>query len=386
MNKPRHRQHVPAPDHRDWKRALQALINANNDRRAKRNGTVSYLTQERRAESLFRSFTLLRDMGYRLAPRNLGGRHIEALMRYWTADPTLGPELAARGVQRKTLTVPKKPYSPAHIQTQLSVLRTFSGWIGKPGLVLPAERYVDDVSLVRRHIVATFDRSWDAHHADFDAILAKINSIDPRVGLQLEVMRAFGLRRKEAVMFRPSRAEVPVHALPLSTAPGPFLMFIRIKHGTKGGRLRFTAVRTQEQERALARARECAPAPGSHIGAPGLTLKQALKRFSNVLNRAGVNRKELGTTPYGLRYQFASDLFVELTDVPPPIRGEEVELSPEVLRAAYLEVARQLGHGRPQIAGAYLGPRRTRRKGRVTPASTQAHRSDSVVRSNSHDC
>lgn len=254
MKKTLPRPPLSRPAHKDWKAALQALINANNARHAKKDKYVSHHTREERAQGLFRSFRLLRAMGFRLAPGNLAGRHIEWLMRYWTADPALGQQLAAHGPLKK-LQLREKPYSPAYIQQQLSFLRVFSGWIGKPGLVLPASRYVNDVSLVSRTICATADRSWDAHNVDFNAVLAEVGAVDPRVALQLEVMRAFGLRKKEAVMFSPSGAEVPAHALPASPEPGPFLMFIRIKRGTKGGRLRFTAVRTPEQQRALARAR-----------------------------------------------------------------------------------------------------------------------------------
>jgi integrase len=355
MKPKQHHSRHRAPDHQDWQHALQEIINANNSGHAKQERNVSHLTFQHRADGLFRMFRLLRAMGFRLAPRNLGGRHIEYLMRYWTADPSLEAELAPRLPKHRMPEFRKTPCSPAYIQQQLSFLRTFAAWIGKPGLVRTAKSYVDDVSLVSREMNATTDRSWDGHQVDFDTVLTKVAAIDPRVALQLEVMQAFGLRRKEAVMFSPSRAEVPERALPQSVTPGPFLMFIRIKRGTKGGRLRFTAVRTPRQQRALARALEYAPAPGSHIGAPGLTLKQALTRFSNVLTRAGVTRKELGVTAHGLRHQFAADLFVELSDLPPPVRAGAVDLDADALRAVYLEIARQLGHNRPQITGAYLG-------------------------------
>jgi integrase len=175
-------------------------------------------------------------------------------------------------------------------------------------------------------------------------------------------MLAFGLRRKEAVMFVPRLAEVPAHALPASAAPGTYLAFLRIKRGTKGGRVRYTAIRNPAQSRALAAALDAAP-NGRHIGYPGLSLKQALRRFSNTLHRAGVSRRELGVTGHGLRHQFAADLYVELTDFEPPVRGGEV-IDPATMEAAYLAVAVALGHGRPQIAGAYLG----RRDGRPTAA------------------
>lgn len=40
--------------------------------------------------------------------------------------------------------------------------------------------------------------------------------------------------------------------------------------------------------------------------------------------------------------------------------GELGVLDAATMRAAYLEVARQLGHARPQIANAYLGTPTTR--------------------------
>ena len=57
------------------------------------------------------------------------------------------------------------------VQTELSHLRTLAGWIGKPGLVLPAESYASDPALVARRYVATEDRSWPAHGVDPDALI-----------------------------------------------------------------------------------------------------------------------------------------------------------------------------------------------------------------------
>ena len=38
-----------------------------------------------------------------------------------------------------------------------------------------------------------------------------------------------------------------------------------------------------------------------------------------------------------------------------PVRGGDVCADPETLKAALLEIARQLGHSRAQITNAYLG-------------------------------
>lgn len=343
-----------------WKRQLQDLIDTNNERHSTRGKSVGHKTQNERAASLFRSFKRLREMGFKIEdPAHLGGRHIEALMRDWTADPTLKVELASHGVRYEPR---DEPLSPAYIQQQLSFLRVFSEWIGKPGLVLPADAYVAR-HLVTRQTTAQRDRSWTGNAVDPTEVLEQVASRCPRTALILEVMLAFGLRRKEAVMFVPTLAEVPAHALPASLDPGPYLAFLRIKRGTKGGRLRYTAIRHPSQERALARALEVAP-NGGHIGYPGLSLKQALRRFSNTLYRAGVNMKTLGVTGHGLRHQFATDLYVELAEVAPPVRGGG-PVAAETMRAAYLTVAEQLGHGRPQIAGAYLGRRDNRATARL---------------------
>lgn len=55
-----------------------------------------------------------------------------------------------------------RPLSAAYIQQQLSFLRVYASWIGKPGMVLSTSEYVDEPAQVRRVIVAQRDRSWSA--------------------------------------------------------------------------------------------------------------------------------------------------------------------------------------------------------------------------------
>ncbi|MCS0592526.1 integrase domain-containing protein [Massilia norwichensis] len=342
----------------DWKGELQLLLNGNNGLHALRGKVVAFETQSARAHRLFAILALLRAAGFKIGPWQLSGRHIVFLMRYWTADEQVVDELRKRGSTLKPRTT---PLSPAYIQQQLSFLRSLAAWIGKAGLVLPGRRYVDDPSLVSRASNAVRDRTWSGAEVDRDEVIARVTRMDPTVGLQLEVMLAFGLRRKEAVMFSPALADVPSHALPDGVEAGAFLAFLRIKRGTKGGRLRYTAIRNDYQRQVLARALMVAPRPGMHIGKPGLTLKQSLDRFSNVLRRCGVSQRELGVTPHGARHEFGADLYFELAEVPPPIKGGAAALDPNSMTAAYLEVARQLGHGRARITGAYLGARRPKR-------------------------
>jgi integrase len=157
-------------------------------------------------------------------------------------------------------------------------------------------------------------------------------------------------------MFCPHAAVVAAHEVPTSEPLAErYVAFLQVKKGTKGGRLRFTAVRTDAQRRTLERAGAFAAFPSSHLGHPGLTLKQSLKRFENVVRKAGITKSQLGVTPHGLRHQFAADLFFDITGIDTPVCGGEVCVTPDMLRDARLQVARQLGHGRPQISAAYLG-------------------------------
>jgi len=337
---------------KSWKVELKEIIERFNDRHKDRNKLISYATRNARRQGLFRIFVLLHQLGHRARPRNFSERHIHSLMAYWTARPE------PMNIRPAIVTVPRptKPYSAAYIQQQLSFLRAYSEWIGKPGLIRTAQNYVDDRTLVTRTYCAKRDMGWVGNGVDGREAIERVANIDKHVAVQLQLMMAFGLRRKEAVMFCPRDAEVPAHAMPARHPPGErYLSFLRIKRGTKGGRLRYTAVRTDEQRLALAEAEGLAHGKRGHIGRPGLTLKQSLDHFSNVVRQVGLTKRELGVTPHGLRHQFAGDLYFEISGLKPPVQGGEAVVDHTAMEEAYRQVARQLGHNRPQISNAYLG-------------------------------
>lgn len=157
-------------------------------------------------------------------------------------------------------------------------------------------------------------------------------------------------------MFCPHDAVIESSQVPAAHhASEQYAVFLKVKKGTKGGRLRYTAIRTEQQRHAIALARLYAPRHKSHMGHPGLTLKQSLKRFDNVIRKAGITKQQLGITPHGLRHQFAGDLYFDVSHAVAPVRGGDDAVDPDMLKAAYLEVAQQLGHARPRISAAYLG-------------------------------
>jgi integrase len=144
-------------------------------------------------------------------------------------------------------------------------------------------------------------------------------------------------------------------------------MHLTLKKEAKGGRLRFVAIRNDDQRSALDLALQFALHPSSHLGHPGLSLKQSLKRFDNVMQKAGITKRQLRVTAHGLRNQFAHEFHVELTNAQAPVRGGNLRSDAEVLKAALLEIARQLGHDRPTITNAYLGSQV--RKSQSVPSS-----------------
>jgi hypothetical protein len=274
------------------------------------------------------------------------------LVDYWTGNARVADRCRQRG-----LAMLERPHSTAYIEQQLSFLRVYGDtWIGKPGMVHPLADYVDDPARFKRSYTAKEDRSWEGNQVEFKGVFETVAAIDPRVAAQLALQLAFGLRRKEAVMFMPHIAVVPAESVPTSQhASERYAVFLSVRRGTKGGRLRFVAIRNDDQRSALELALQFAPRPSSHVGHPGLSLKQSLKRFDNVMQKAGITKRQLGGTAHGLRHQFAHEFHVELTGVQAPIRGGDVCADPQTLKAALLEIARQLGHNRPQIMNAYCG-------------------------------
>lgn len=334
-----------------WKRALQDIIAAHNERHATKPKSVSFKTQTERACSLFRCFKDLHALGYKIRnPHCLGGRHIQALVRDWTA--------AQPRSRRRTL-------SAAMVQTELSHLRTFASWIGKPGLVRPAESYVEDPARVTRRSAATADKSWPAHGVDPGRVIEDIALHDPWVGAQLRLARAFGLRIKEAVMIQPRLAErLGGDASDASARVGGHL---EVARGTKGGRPRRIPIDTPAKRTALDAAKALLTSDAQYLANPTRSLVQNLDRLTNVMKKFGVTRKALGVTPHGLRHEYAGDRYEALTGVPPRVRGGP-SIEAATAEQARLHVAEELGHSRPQILAAYCGSPRARTIPHATPS------------------
>jgi len=142
-----------------------------------RNRDGSHATQADRMRILTLMARQLREAGFRqMKASSLNGKHIQALLGRW---------------QNENL-------SAGTIKNRLSHLRWWAEKVGKAGILpadnaqfgVPERRYVTNVSKARELETAA---------------LAKIT--DDHVRMSLRLQAAFGLRREEAIKFRPSYAD-----------------------------------------------------------------------------------------------------------------------------------------------------------------------------------
>lgn len=165
-------------------RVVDVLIELFNPLHTALEKTVSHKTRYERAHFLRRFFRELHtDAGFKLAPdpRNLGQRHVQAMVKVW---------------QRRKL-------SPGTIQTYLSFLRGLAMWLNKPGFIRRPEHYGLTPDEYERHENAQRDKSWSGNGIDVEALLAQVSAYDARIGASMRLMVKVGLRRKESVMCRP---------------------------------------------------------------------------------------------------------------------------------------------------------------------------------------
>ena len=303
----------------NWKAILADLLREHNHLHGRRAKLVSALTVQQRGDRLFDCFEQLRELGYRLDdPRHIAERHVQALVDHWL----------------------RMKHSPATIQTKLSHLRVFCGWVGKPGLVRPASEYVEDPGEVKRIYAAGTDASWTTKRVDPEAVIEHLRTFDPYVSNQQLAQLRFGLRVKESIMLRPWRADAGAALL--------------VDDGTKGGRPRVVPLRSQEQRDALNYLKSQVATRNGSLADPALSLKQALTHYYVVMRAAGITRKKLGITSHGLRKEFANKTYFELTGVKSPVQGGP-PIERVVDREARLQLVEHLGHARESVGTAYLG-------------------------------
>lgn len=249
----------------------------------------------------------------------------------------------------------RKRLKSSTIHRYLSSLRKFMTLLGRRHLVPNTDELMlliiefgIDVDLQMRSYTAFHPLCWSAH-VNLTAVFEVIRSVSPHAHFLCRLCLAFGLRLSEVLRLRPSESD-----------GGDVL---HVERGTKGNRPRDVPLSSDadwraEQRRLLDEAkRMCEGA--QHLGFGCRNLKQARKYFEAVLARCGVTRTQLGITLHGLRHEYAVRRFEELTGLPAPVLRQAplaaYAARMDAVRSARGQIAAELGHGRAQVASAYLG-------------------------------
>jgi site-specific recombinase XerC len=304
--------------HKGWKDELQALINEHNAIRV--NGKVtSHKTQSDRAKCLFKFFNDLRDKGYAASPRNIKLKHIKLICEKYEQDGL----------------------SAATIQTYLMHLRVFCRWIGKDGMIGNAEQYFTDPSKVKRSYAATELKTWTDKGIDISQKLNEIKQDNVYVWIQLLMQQGFGLRLKEALRIRPY-----MHAIEGN---------LHVVDGAKGGKSRIVPIESDFQEYIIATAKQFVGKTSNSLMDQKLTLPQNMKKYSNLMTKHGMTKKDAGVTGHWLRAEYVIDFMVSRGLVPLVKGGEVGQLPKEQELEIRLEASQRLGHNRVGITTAYSG-------------------------------
>jgi hypothetical protein len=273
-----------------------------------RNRDGSHATQADRLRTLTLCSRQLREAGFRqMQARSLKGKHVQTLLDRWRVEAL----------------------SPGTIKNRAAHLRWWAEKVGKVGLI-PTDN--TDLAIPKRQFVTNVDKSRRLGSA-----LDRVT--DPYVRASLMLQQAFGLRREEAIKFRPSYADHTRHIL----LKGSW---------TKGGRPRVVPITTPEQSAALKEAHRVAGA-GSLIPAHKTYIEQR-RTYEGQCKAAGLSRM------HGLRHRYAQLRYEEFTGWQSPAAGGPLAatLTPlmRILDAIAREkISEELGHERPQITAVYLG-------------------------------
>jgi integrase len=288
-----------------WKASLRAILNKHAGTRD--NGNVAACrTREQAGVMIFGSFRTLREvLGFRIDnPRNLDERHITTLVEHWYRNG------------RATTTM----------KQNLSLLRKFARWIGKPGMVkaLPAYLPHVDPAELRTSSVLKHSKSWSENGINLDAKIAEADECNEKFGLMLRIAIAFGLRAKELVMLKPWKADTGDALIVLANA------------GPKNGRSRVYKITTSHQRETLDYVKE-RTLKTQHLGCyytrrgKRATLKYNLKDYQRRLQEIGITKKHAGVTGHGFRAENAENMKLD-EDVLPATLGEDCACDCEVPR------------------------------------------------------
>lgn len=308
---------------KELRHELAGVFRENIDKGAIKNKKIGQATIEKRKDVILGFFSDLYLLKFKIkALKNLGQKHIKVVMLH----------LEAQG------------QSPSTIQNKLSVMRIFGEWIGKPGLVLPAEAYGLRPESVKRTMVAQEDKSWDAKKIRVMDMLAEIEKEDQMVSGVLTLCFTFGLRIKEAVLLNLFKAE-----------DSGMLMIVQ---GTKGGRARSVPIEHDWQRKAFERLKSNVnQKTGRFVTGDGV--ESCIRRVYYVMEKNELTLANLGVSAHGLRHQYFHERFHEKLGIQPPVKGGNLMgVDKQEFGDTTAMLMERAGHSRPTIGASYYGSRR----------------------------
>jgi len=235
--------------------------------------------------------------------------------------------------------------SPRSIINNLSILRVFFHRVlFRPGVVPSVKKLFPGDDRFYIKTATTEDKSWREKGVNFEEIFKAIFEKDPYVAVQVLLCAAFGLRRREAICFRPNEC---VHE-----------DYIEIIYGPKNGRERRVYIINDVQRKVLDYVKQFVDKSYGSTVSDGYTLKQWKSHFDYIVREYGhITKNKLGVTVHGLRHEYLGDLYELITGFPSPVRGHNISRPEELIldRIGRALVTDQAGHGRLNIPSAYLG-------------------------------
>ena len=273
------------------------------------NREGSFGTQIRRERELALMANQLHEIGFRgMNSHSLKPKHVEGLVRHWL----------------------EKEVAVGTIKNRMAAVRWWARKVNRQNVVA---RSNDHYGIPNRVFVTGSSKAKSVSATQLEKVR------DVHVRMSLELQRAFGLRREEAIKFIPNYADQGDH-------------IVLRPSWTKGGKARTLPIRTPEQREVLDRAHRLA-GKGSLIPSSRNYVQQ-LRIYEGHTLRAGLSKM------HGLRHAYAQRRYEELTGWRSPAAGGPrskmlARGQRDRDREARLIISRGLGHQRCQIVSVYLG-------------------------------
>jgi len=261
------------------------------------------------------------------AREQYGIRDARSLSREHVA--AYGRELAERGLARSS------------VQNRLSTVNvTLAQMRGDQALRVSPSEIAGQRSSVREVAPVTADR--DTYTSGVEALRAAGHE---RAASTLELARELGVREREAALL-----DLPRAAREARNG------YVNIQEGTKGGRdaPRWVPVTDRGRE-AIERAARTAPAGSRNLIDPS---ERYIDTRRSIESARGIMREQGVPGYHDARAAYAVERYRELTGADAPVVAGERRADKATDREAREAIAHELGHGRTDVAAAYLGSAR----------------------------